>query len=256
MNQVRQVLEEVGNLAIGSDVTKILLARAETAERVLRQIIPYQRACAIFLRNYLLDIGTALIENVLHNVSPEIPQILQPKIREIKHYLEKLEGINNEIDHVIKEIGEKLKRRNYDLTRKEKEEVEKLLSIVEYKSEQLKNNFNAAEEIVASLSSDVASYKNNKGVSGWKLFLSVVAGAGAGALGVASWPVVAPAVAVFGGGAVFAVGRIAYEKEANNGEYAMVDVEIAELRSRLNKLKTAIQDKELDIAKVKYILRF
>lgn len=249
MNQPRQVLEEVGNLAICSDVTKILLARAETAERVLRQIIPYQRACAIFMRNFLLGIGTALIEKVLHNVSPEIPQILQPKIREIKHYLEKLEGINNEIDHVMNEIEEKLKRRNYDLARKEKEELEKLLSIVVFKSEQLKNNFNAADITLTSLYSDVASYKNNKGVSGWKLFLSVAAGAGTGALGVAFWPVVAPAVAVCGGAAFFGVGRIAYEKEANNGEYAMVDVEIAELQSRLNKLKT-----ELDIDKVKYIL--
>lgn len=67
---------------------------------------------------------------------------------------------------------------------------------------------------------------------------------------------VAPAAAVCGGAAFFGVGRIAYEKEANNGEYALVDVEIAELQSRLNKLKTALQDKELDISKVKYILRW
>lgn len=111
MDQVRQLLGKAGNLAIGSEVTNQLLARVETAERVLRQIIPYQRALTIFMGNLLLSIGTALISEVLRNMSPgnsDIPQILQPKIREIKHYLKKFEGINNEIDHVMNEIEGKV----------------------------------------------------------------------------------------------------------------------------------------------------
>ena len=109
MDQVRQMLGKVGNHAIGPEVAKQLLARAETAERVLRQIVPYHRACTIFMGNFLLGIGTALISKVVHSMSSgksDIPQILQPKIREIKVYLKKLEDINNEIDRVMNQIEE------------------------------------------------------------------------------------------------------------------------------------------------------
>ena len=61
----------------------------------------------------------------------------------------------------------------------------------------------------------------------------------------------APAAAVYGGGAIGGVGRLFYEKEANDGEYAMVDVEIKKLQCRLNKLKTGLRHKELDIDMVK-----
>ena len=65
---------------------------------------------------------------------------------------------------------------------------------------------------------------------------------------------VAPIVAVGGGGFVTGLGRYLYEKEANDGECAMVDVEITKLKSRLNMLKTCLRDKELNLAKLKYIL--
>ena len=109
MDQVRQMLGEVGNLAIGPEVTKQLLARAETAERVLRQIIPYQRAFKIYMGNFFVGIGIALISEIVRNMSPgkpDIPQILQPKILGIKDYLKKLDDINNEIDRLMNKIEE------------------------------------------------------------------------------------------------------------------------------------------------------
>lgn len=109
MDQVRQMLGEVGNLAIGPKVTKQLLARAETAERVLRQIIPYQRAFTIFMGNFFVGIGTALISEIVLNMSrgkSDIPQILQPKMQLIKDYLKELDDINNEIDRLMKKIEE------------------------------------------------------------------------------------------------------------------------------------------------------
>lgn len=65
---------------------------------------------------------------------------------------------------------------------------------------------------------------------------------------------VAPVAAVCGGGLVSGVGGFLYEKEANGGEYAMVDAEFKELQSRLNILKTCLRDKELNDGKVKCIL--
>ena len=61
--------------------------------------------------------------------------------------------------------------------------METLLTRVEYESKRLKNFFNEADKTLTSLHSDVVSYKNNKGVSGWNVFLWVVGGAGLGALG-------------------------------------------------------------------------
>lgn len=251
------MLGEVGNLAISPEVTKQLLARAETAERVLRQIIPYPRAFTIYMGNFFVGIGIALISEIVRNMSPgkpDIPQILQPKILEIKSYLKKLDDIDNGIDRLMNQIKEMIESRNSELTRNEKEKMETLLSRVEYESKRLQNYFNEADKILTSLYSDVDSYKNNKGVSGWNVFLSVVGGAGLGALGVAAFPVVAPIVAVGGGGLLTGAGRYFYEKEANDGECAMVDVEITTLKSRLNMVKTCLQDKELDVAEVKFIL--
>ena len=65
---------------------------------------------------------------------------------------------------------------------------------------------------------------------------------------------VAPIAAVGGGGLVTGVGRYFYEKEANDGECAMVDAEINQLQPRLDFIKTCIQDKELNVAKLKYLL--
>lgn len=65
---------------------------------------------------------------------------------------------------------------------------------------------------------------------------------------------VAPIAAVGGGGFVTGLGRYLYEKEANDGECAMVDAEIKQLQRRLDFLKTCLRDKELNVAKVKYIL--
>ena len=65
---------------------------------------------------------------------------------------------------------------------------------------------------------------------------------------------VAPIVAVGGGGLVTGAGRYLYEKEANDGECALVDVEITTLQSRLNMVKTCLRDKELNVDEVKYIL--
>ncbi|XP_015773419.1 PREDICTED: uncharacterized protein LOC107351633 isoform X3 [Acropora digitifera] len=211
MDQVRQMLGEVGNLAIGLEVTEQLLARAETAERVLRQILPYQRAYTIFMGNFLLGIGTALISKVVRSMSPgksDIPQILQPNIREIKVYLKKLEDINKEIDRVMNQIEEITESRNYELTRRENERMETLVSRVEHESKRFKNYFNEADKTLTSLHSDVVSYINNKGLSGWNVFLPVAAGAGASALGVAFFPVVAPAAAVSGGGFFAGVGTL------------------------------------------------
>ncbi|XP_044173903.1 uncharacterized protein LOC114967645 isoform X2 [Acropora millepora] len=251
MDQVRQVLGKFGNLAIGPEVAKQLLARAETAERVLRQIVPYHRACTIFMGNFLLGIGTALISKVVRSMSSgksDIPQILQPKIREIKGYLKELESKNNEIDRVMNQIEEMIESRNYELTRRENERMETLVSTVEYESKRLKNYFNEADKTLTSLHSDVVSYKNNKGLSGWNVFLSVAAGAGASALGVAFFPVVAPAAAVCGGGFFAGLGGFLYEKEAKNREDAMVDAEIMQLQRRLNILQTGVRDKELNVA--------
>ena len=108
MDKMKQLLGNVG-IPIGPEVITQLLARAETMERVLRQFITPQRAIPISVRNFLIGIGTVLISKVLLNMSPgksDIPQILQPKIREIKEYLKNLEDINNEIDRVMNQIEE------------------------------------------------------------------------------------------------------------------------------------------------------
>lgn len=259
MDKMKQLLGDVG-IAIGPEVIKQLLARAETMERVLRQFITPQRAIPISVGKFLIGIGRALISKVVRSMSSgksDIPQILQPKIREIKVYLKKLEDINNEIDRVMNQIEEmcrQIESRNYEVTRRERERMETIVSTVEYESKRLKNYFNEADKTLTSLHSDVVSYKNNKGLSGWNVFLSVAAGAGASALGVAFFPVVAPAAAVCGGGFFAGVGGFLYEKEAKNREEAMVDAEIMELQRRLNILKTGVGDKELNVGKVKYIL--
>ena len=76
-----------------------------------------------------------------------------------------------------------IKSRNHELTRKEEDKIETLLSVVEYESKRLENFFNEADKTLKSLHSEIVSYKNNKGVSGWNVFLSVAAGAGVGAFG-------------------------------------------------------------------------
>ena len=58
-----------------------------------------------------------------------------------------------------------------------------LLIKVETKSQQFKEYFEEVDKSLESLHSEAVSYKNKKGVSRWKAFLSIAAGAGAGALG-------------------------------------------------------------------------
>ena len=109
MDLVRQMLGKVGNFGIGPEVTKQLLAGAETAERVLRQIMSCERAFTIFVGNLFVGIGTALISEIVLNMSrgkSDIPQILQPKIQLIKDYLKELDDIKNEIDRLMKKIEE------------------------------------------------------------------------------------------------------------------------------------------------------
>ena len=61
--------------------------------------------------------------------------------------------------------------------------MEKLSEKVERKSGDAKIYVEAAEKALVSLSSEVESYRREQGVNGWKVFLSVAAGAGVGALG-------------------------------------------------------------------------
>lgn len=241
-------------------VTKHQLARLKSLERVLGHIRlqnetythneTYQRVCIIFIDNIILSTRAALIPEVTDNMSrgkSHLPEILQRKFEEIKGYLEKLQEKNNEIDLVINEIEEKLERQNYELTEKGKDALKKLLEKVDRKSGDAKICVEAAEKALVFLSSEVESYRRKQSVSGWNVFLSVAAGAGVGALGVAFFPEVAPAAAVCGGGLLSGGFRILYEKEANDGDYKMLRVESKKLESRLLKLKTDLKFKELVI---------
>ena len=73
--------------------------------------------------------------------------------------------------------------RDYELTEKETVKVKRLLLDIEAKSQQAGIYVEAAEKALVSLSPEVDSYEKEQRVSGWNLFLSVAAGAGAGALG-------------------------------------------------------------------------
>ncbi|XP_015748123.1 PREDICTED: uncharacterized protein LOC107327918 [Acropora digitifera] len=224
---MRRWLEEVGKL--GSEVTQELLARLATSERVLRHTIPqnptdthnaiYQMVCESFIKDVVLSACTALISKAVHHMSQEksdLPKILQPKVGEIMSYLEDVEGKYNEINPLLNEIKENLEKRNYELTEKEKSYVNRLLMKVETTWQQVKIYVEVAEKALVSLSFDVDSYRREQGVSGWNVFLSVIAGAAVGALGVALYPVVEPAAAVFGGGIAAGVGSILHQREVNH----------------------------------------
>lgn len=180
----------------------------------------------------------------------DFPAILQPKLRQLKGYLENLEDKNKEIDGGIKEIEEKLKGRNYKLTVEQKFEMEMLLMDVEAKSKQLKTYFEEAEKTLDSLSFEVESY----GSSGWNVFLSVVVGAGAaGAAGlvVSFLPVGAPAAAACGGGIVAGISRYLNAGKGNDVDLEMLKAEIKQLQSLLEKLKTELKVKEPVTRKLK-----
>ncbi|XP_015773414.1 PREDICTED: uncharacterized protein LOC107351633 isoform X1 [Acropora digitifera] len=218
IKDTRQWLREADKVV--SEVTQQQLARLETSERVLQHIRlqnetdthneTYERICINFLDNIVLSTRVALISKATHNMSEgksDLSEIL-PKIGEIGGYLQELESKKNEIDRVRKQIEEMTESRNYELTRRENERMETLVSRVEHESKRFKNYFNEADKTLTSLHSDVVSYINNKGLSGWNVFLPVAAGAGASALGVAFFPVVAPAAAVSGGGFFAGVGTL------------------------------------------------
>ncbi|KAK2574386.1 hypothetical protein P5673_000545 [Acropora cervicornis] len=194
IKDTRRWLSEVEKL--DPKFIKNQLARLEISERVLGQIRlqsetgthneTYQRVCCIFMDNILIITRAALISKATEDLSQgksDIPKTMQPMVEEIKGYLEKLEGKNNGIDLVMKEIEEKLERRNYKLTEEEKFEVEMLLMDVEAKLRQAEIYVEAADKTLTSLRSKAKSYKNEKGVSGWKVFQTVVAGALVGAAG-------------------------------------------------------------------------
>ncbi|XP_068722077.1 uncharacterized protein [Montipora capricornis] len=233
IKDTRRWLREVEKRASG--VTPQQLARLETAERVLRRIRPqktgthnetYQRVCIMFIDDIILITRTALISKATHNMSQgksDLPEIL-PKFGEIKGYLEQFESKNKEIDRVMNQIEEMLEMRDYEPTEKEMAKVKRLLLDLEAISKQAEIYAEAADKTLVSLTSEVESYKREQGVSGWNVFLSVIAGAGVGALGVASFPVVVPAAAVYlgggaigggaiGGGAIGGVGRFLYETD-------------------------------------------
>lgn len=119
IKDTRRWLGEVDKFA--SEVTQQQLARLETSERVLRHIIlqnetdthnnTYQRVCITFLDNVVLNTGKALISKVTDDMSQgksHLPEILKPKNEEIKGYLRKLEGKNDELSLVINEIEEEV----------------------------------------------------------------------------------------------------------------------------------------------------
>ena len=58
-----------------------------------------------------------------------------------------------------------------------------LLKDVKAKSQQAKIYFEAADETLESLISDIETYRREQGVSKWNVFLTAAAGAGVGALG-------------------------------------------------------------------------
>ncbi|XP_044173905.1 uncharacterized protein LOC114958401 [Acropora millepora] len=191
IKDTRRWLEEVDKLAC--EVTQQQRARLETSERVLRHMIlqnetdthneTYESACITFLDNIVLISGTALISKATDSISQEkshFPEILKPKHEEIKGYLRKLEGKIGEIDLVINEIDQELKRRNYILTEEEKLKVEMLLMDVDAKSQQAQIYFEAADRTMKSLYSDMKSYLS---ASGWDVFGWGAAGVGLGALG-------------------------------------------------------------------------
>ena len=102
-------------------VFKTQLARLEFSERLLGHIRlqnetgthneTYQRVCVTIIVNIVITTHVALISKVTDDMSQEksdISKTMQPMVEEIKGYLEKLEGKNNEIDAVMKEIEKKV----------------------------------------------------------------------------------------------------------------------------------------------------
>lgn len=252
VNCITKWLADVGKL--GFTVTKQLLARLETWERVLLNMRPqnwtYRRACAIFIDSIVPRLWTDLISKGTHPMrqgKSDLPAILQPKLRQLKGYLENLEDKNKEIDSGIQEIEEKLKERNYKLTVEQKFEMEMLLMDVEAKSKQLKTYFEEAGKTLDSLSFDVESY----GSSGWNGFLSVVVGAGAAGLVVSFLPVGAPAAAACGGGIVAGISRYLNAGKGNDVDLEKLKTEIKQLQSLLEQLKTELKVKEPVIGKLK-----
>lgn len=222
IKDTRRWLGEVDKFA--SEVTQQQLARLETLERVLRYIIlrnetdthskTYESVCITFLGNIVLNTGTALISKATDDMSQgksHFPEILKPKHEEVKGYLRKLEGKIGEIDLVINEIDQELKRRNYKLTEEEKLKVEMLLMDVDAKSQQAKIYFEAGDKTLKSLYSDLESYLSAKR---WKAF----GWGAAGALGVAIFsPVLLSVMPGAGGGGVLASGaRILYGEDTLN----------------------------------------
>ena len=113
---IRRWLEEVGKL--GSEVTQELLARLATSERVLRHIIPQnptdthntlRMVCESFIKDVVLSACRALISKAVHHMSQEesdLPKRLQPKVGEIKSYLDDVQGKYDEIYPLLNEIEE------------------------------------------------------------------------------------------------------------------------------------------------------
>lgn len=236
---IRRWLEKVDKLS--SEVTQQLLARLATSEQVLRHTISqnptdthnaiYQMVCKSFIKDVVLSACTALISKEVHHMSQErsdLPRILQPKVGEIKSYLEEVGGKYNEINPLLNEIEQNLKRGNYQLNKKEKTSVEALLLRVEAKWRQVKIYVEKAEETLKYLSEEVEFYRTEQGVSGWNVFLSVAAGAGVGgALGAVFYPVVEPANLVYGGGFLGGVGSILFQREVNHALLCRASVGLA-----------------------------
>ena len=119
IKDTRRWLGEVDKLT--SEVKQQQLARLETSQRVLQHIIlqnetdthnkTYERVCITFLDNIVLITSAALISKATDNMSEEkshFPEILKPKNKAIKDYLQELKGKFDEIDLVINEIDEEV----------------------------------------------------------------------------------------------------------------------------------------------------
>lgn len=241
---VTQWLADVAKL--GFTVTEELLARLKTWDRFLWNMRPqngiYQSACTIFIEWILPSIWTTLVSKGMHFMSQgksDFPPILQPKFRKLKGDIERLKTKINEIDGVISEIEGELKTRSYTFTEDQKLNVEMHLMDVKAKSEQVQVLLEEAEKTMASLFSDLESYRGEEEVSGWKVFLSVFAGAVVGGLGAAFSP--APVVVVAG-----LMGGIRGYQSAGKGnvDYENLKVKLEELRCELAKLETDFKVQE------------
>ncbi|XP_078364845.1 uncharacterized protein LOC144649254 [Oculina patagonica] len=270
LNSVRQFREEAGERiteieerlstlnSIGEHLNAVELLMTGQPEQDRQQIEPVRAACDMILYGDYVHVtnravAVSMVSRKIEEDEPNIPATMQPKVREIKGYFEKIKAKSEEIEDLIREMKKKIRetgKKDYKISQTEATDLKMDMLDLEEGLKICSDYLSQADKVIEMFTSDVTTHLIKEG-------LFCLAGGAMVYMGAAQVASKAAELVVKGKDMITKAGTAAgvsfalYNLYSFKKKYDLLITKNEEISSELRDLKIVRDEKDTKVTKVK-----